>query len=158
MGGVPAIIGKAPASLPLPIGEHGFDFSNLRRFDQIPPHDTFDVVPMRGLVVVFDRKALDIEGIQPGQLYVRESQRPCGAMAWRDWLETEARHGDFAGPASLLRTRRGVVQAIPHPRHGGPSFRLDSGFVDGPYKEWCYGHNLVGKVVGVYAPQWETRT
>lgn len=138
---VPAVIEQEP----------GFDFSDLRIFTEIPAHDDFDVVAMRGLVIVFDRRTMNHEGFIPGKLYVRENQRPHACMQWQHWLETELRHGDRAGPSGPLRTRREVVQYVEH-RAGGPAVRLASGHVDGPYYEHVFGRDFIGKVVGVYRP------
>lgn len=129
-----------------------FDFSDLRIFADIPRHN-HDVVPMHGLVIVFDRLAIHHEGFVEGRLYVRESQRPTSNMSFASWVDIERQYGNPAGPSSPLVTRREVVQFIKHPRHGGPSLRLARGFVDGPYKEHTFGRDLIGKVVGVYRPQ-----
>ena len=138
---------------PAPIAEpEGFDVSELHIFTSIPRYH-HDVVALRGLVVVFDTECLRREGIQMGKLYVRQNQSPPSSMAWEEWLkqewaDRERRHG----PVSRLRISREVVLAFAHPRHGGPCVRLDSGYVDGPYHEWAFGMDLIGKVVGVYRP------
>jgi hypothetical protein len=135
--------GLAPA--PLDNQAPGFDFSDLRVFTSIPPYH-YDVVAMRGLVAVYDRECLGREGIQMGKLYVRENQLPPSMMQWEEWLkrewaDREGRHKPF----SRLTVRREVVLAFTHPRHGGPCLRLDSGFVDGPYHEWAFGHCRQGR-------------
>lgn len=133
-------------------GADGFDFSDLRVFSHIP-EGGFDVVAMCGGVIVFDRQAHHWGPIEVGKLYVRESQHPPGASAYSDWLDREREDARSRGqPFALLKTRREVVQAITHPATGGPAYRLACGFIDGPYKEWCYSYDIVGKVVGVYRP------
>lgn len=139
---VPALIEAEAAS---------FDFSDLRIFTEIP-RQNHDVVAMHGLVIVFDRLALQHEGVQTGKLYVREGQRPHSAQSWEAWLAAEQEHSERrAQPWNPLRTSREVVQAIEHPA-GGPAFRLASRFIDGPYKDYAYGIDLIGKVVGIYHP------
>lgn len=129
----------------------GFDFSDLRIFTSIPRHQ-HDVVAMHGLVVVYDTDCIGREGIQFGKLYVREHQRPYAMRNWEDWLKHEwAERDRRCGPAVRLRTNREVVQAIQH-RNGGPALRMATGGVDGPYYEWAFGSNLIGKVVGIYRP------
>jgi hypothetical protein len=145
---------ETPAATPANIEEAAsFDFSDLRVFTSIPRYH-YDVVAMRGLVVVYDRECLGREGIQMGKLYVRENQLPPSSMPWDQWLKSEwAEREDRHKPYSRLTVRREVVLAFTHPRHGGPCVRLDSGHVDGPYHEWAFGMDLIGKVVGIYRPE-----
>ena len=129
-----------------------FDFSDLRIFTSIPPHH-YDVVVMRGLVVVYDTECLGREGVQIGKLYVRESQRPPSCMPWEAWLDQEWKDRDRrGGPVSRLHTHREVVQAVNWPHEDDLALRLASGWTDGPYREWAFGMDLIGKVVGIYAP------
>ncbi|NVD43475.1 hypothetical protein [Qipengyuania atrilutea] len=143
--------GRSVATLPAEPSLTGFDFSDLQTFRSVPTGQNFDVVAMHGLVIVFDRLAIH-QGFIAGKLYVRESQRPHGAMPWSSWLDTERQYGDRAGPTGPLRTRREVVHYISHPATGGPSLRLPCGHIDGPYKDHAFGRDLIGKVIGVYQP------
>jgi hypothetical protein len=129
------------------------DFAHLRIFNSVPPHG-YDVALLHGMVVVHDREIIDREGVRTGQFYVRETQHAPCALNWSRWLEMEMEARDRrASPNSPLKTRREVVQAIEHPANGEPAFRLASGTIDGPFHEWSYGWDLIGKVVGVYLPR-----
>lgn len=138
----------------------GFDFADMRIFTSVPAHDFYDVVALRGAVVVMDRSLIGREGILEGALYVRESQRPHACMQWGHWLRVELDQGEVhrrAGPVGPLKTRREVVQATRWLRDDGRpkdnwAVRLASGFVDGPYYDWSFGHDFIGKVVGIYRP------
>lgn len=145
---------EAGGALPAPIENEtaGFDFSDLRIFTSIP-RCHHDVAVMHGLVVVYDTDCIGREGIQIGKLYIRESQRPYAMFSWEEWLKLEWEERDRrCGPSSFLRTRREVVQAVHH-RHGsGLALRMATGGVDGPYHDWAFGRDLIGKVVGVYQP------
>ena len=149
MGQLTKIEGAALAS-PQP---EGFDFTHLRVFNTVPANG-YDAALLRGMVVVYDRDIIGREGVQIGQLYVRESQHAPSAMNWARWLDMEREGAERRGrPYSPLTTRREVVQAIEHPGTGLCAFRLDSGFIDGPIHQWAMGFNLVGKVAGVYLPK-----
>lgn len=129
---------------------HGFDFSHLRAFSSIPTV-SHDIVTMRGLVAVYDKRVFG--GIEMGKLYVRESQRPAGGQSWQGWLEGEVRHSHHMHqPFSQLCTSREVVQAVAWPHEDSLAFRLASGFTDGPYQAWAYGSDIIGEVVGLYLP------
>lgn len=131
----------------------GFNFAELSIFTAIPNHRDVDVVGMNGMVIVFDKRLHLLSDLQEGALYVREFQRPPSNMAWRNWLNLELEHEGQEGrhsPFSSLNIVREVVQAVTY--MGGPAMRLASGFIDGPYKEWSYGSDLIGKVVGIYRP------
>lgn len=139
-------------NLPATPNDDRFDFSELRIFTSIPPYH-YDVVPMRGLVVVYDKECLGREGIQPGKFYVRESQRPYAAMPWEAWLRREWEDRERrGGPAGRLHVNRYVVQVIRWPRSDHMGFKLESGFSDGPYHDWAFGLDIIGKVVGIYRP------
>ena len=133
------------------VDQNGFDFSDLQVFDTIPRYN-HDVVPMHGLVIVFDKLAFRYEGFIEGKLYVRENQRPAANLRYDSWLDLEREYGQPAGPSSPLVTHREVVRYVTHAPTGLPALRMDSRFVDGPYQEWAFGRNLVGKVVGIYRP------
>ncbi len=131
-----------------------FDTSGFAIFTSIPRH-RHGIVPMLGMVVVYATDLIGREGILEGALYVREGQRPyCGS--WEHWLRLEVeaeRERRLCGPQGLLRITREVVQAIRWPYDDAWSLRLASGHVDGPYKEWAFGLDLIGKVVGIYRPE-----
>lgn len=138
--------------------DQGDDFGlhDLRIFDHIPDHRDYGIVALRGLVVIYDVKPLHTEGVIEGAFYVREHQYPRACRPWQDWLRSEWDERDRrAGPYSPLVITREVVRAIRWPRPGETNnwaARLASGFIDGPYYDWCFGHNFVGKVVGIYRP------
>ncbi|MBT2133967.1 hypothetical protein KK137_06435 [Croceibacterium sp. LX-88] len=134
-----------------------FDLHDLRVFGRIPPDDNYDIVKLNGGVIVYDRVSIHVEGFLEGYLYVRESQHPSACMPWEDWLRYELDDGHVrrrAQPTSPLKTRREVVQAIRWPLGDRPkdnwAVRLASGHVDGPYYDWAFGRDFVGKVVGIY--------
>lgn len=157
MATLPATIGRSAFAPTAHTQTEGFDFSDFRTFTEIPRHN-HDVVAMHGLVIVFDKLAPHHEGFVEGKLYVRENQHAPASGAFEDWLRRELHDGDAsyrAQPYAPLVTRREVVQYIRHPHTGGPSFRLDSRYIDGPFKEHCFGFNVIGKVVGIHAPAWE---
>lgn len=133
-------------------GECPFDFSDLRIFTSIPRYH-HDVAVMRGSVVVYDTECIGRESVQIGKLYIRENQRPYSMMSWEGWLQREwqERHRR-AGPSVRLRTCREVVQAINWPHEGDLALRMATGGVDGPYHDWAFGTDLIGKVVGLYLP------
>lgn len=134
-----------------------FDLHDLRIFTSIPDHRDYGIVAMHGMVVVYDVRPICTEGIVDGAFYVRENQSPAAARPWSDWVRDEWKDCDRgrAGPTSPLITRREVVRAVRWPRGGADSWalRLTSGFTDGPYYDWWFGRDFVGKVVGVYRPQ-----
>lgn len=136
-----------------PVAESGapLSFGELERFRTVPQGRDFDVATVMGLVVVFDRKPIFSEGIVEGRLYVRENQRSPGGAPWDAWLKLELERSEGGRPSSQLITSREVVQAVVHPA-GGPAFRLANRFVDGPYREWAYGLDVIGKVIGLYEP------
>ena len=146
-----------PAASPLATtGVANFDQldSKLRVFESIPPLD-HDVVVLGGIVAVFDTQLPHIEGIVEGAYYVRESQHPVANMSWEQWLRLERDDPDShrrAQPRSPLKVTREVVQAIRWPHADNWALRLASGGVDGPYHEWAFGTDLIGKVVGIFRP------
>lgn len=141
------------SSVPSPTSD--FDLHSLRIFTSIPDHRDIGIVALHGMVVIYDEKPIQLEGIVDGSFYVRESQHPAAAMDWERWLlaewkcEYRARNGQ---PSSLLKTRREVVKAMRWPYADNWSVRLSSGHIDGPYHGWAFGRDLVGKVVGLYRP------
>lgn len=139
-------------STPSPLGNQatGFDFSDLRIFTSIPRYH-HDVAAMHGIVVVYDTDCISREGIKTGGLYIRESQRPPAAMPWEEWLKHEWNDREHRhSPYSRLTTRREVVQAVEHPHAGKMALRMATGGIDGPYHDWAFGLDLIGKVVGIY--------
>lgn len=147
-----------PTSVPQTIDPASeFDLHDLRIFTSIPDHRDYGVVAMHGMVVVYDLRPIYTEGIVEGAFYVRESQSPAASRRWSDWLRDEWNDSDRGriGPNVPLTTRREVVQAVRWPAGGTDSWaaRLSSGFTDGPYYDWWFGRDFVGKVVGVYRPQ-----
>lgn len=133
--------------------EVGFDFSSFRVFTSVPDHRDFGIAALRGMVVVYDESALHREGVLAGGFYVRESQRPRSGMVWASWLEREQEdRRRRCGPSGPLEIRREVVQAIRRPGDNGWAVRLASGHIDGPYYDWAFGTDFIGKVVGVYLP------
>lgn len=129
-----------------------FDPQEFQVFTSIPDYEYYGIVTLRGMVVVYDKDILHREGIIEGAFYVREGQRPnCGS--WEDWLRREWDDRDRrCGPNVPLRISREVVRAVRWPRSEHWALRLSSGFTDGPYRDWWFGRDLVGKVVGVYHP------
>jgi len=138
-----------------PIADDGFNLHDLRVFTSIPRYH-HDVVVLRGMVVVFETDGRCREGfIQEGSFYVRESQYPVANMSWDSWLDMECeRRAKYKGlqPRSPLSIRREVVRAVRWPRSDNWALRLSSGFTDGPYHDWAFGCDLIGKVVGIYHP------
>ena len=149
-----AVAIAAPLDCSLPTTETpGFEFPDMRIFDTIPIHDDYDVVAVRGAVAVLDRVIVRREGVLDGSFYVRESQRTPACMPWDDWHRRELEdqsHG--VRLRSRLKIRREVVRAIRWPHGDCWALRLASGFVDGPYHDWAFGSDLIGKVVGIYRP------
>jgi hypothetical protein len=142
-------------SLPaIPPTPSDFSFHGFRIFTSVPDHPDYGTVALHGMVVIYDERPIHMEGLVEGSFYVRESQHPVAAMAWESWLKSEwedrARRGQ---PRSPLKTRREVVQAMRWPYADNWSVRLSSGFVDGPYHDWAFGYDFVGKVVGIYRPR-----
>lgn len=148
----------APKQLPANSNDADeFDFSGIRIFAHVPDHRDLGIVALKGIVAVYDIKPLYSEGIVEGAFYVRESQSPAGCRPWQDWLadEWEERGRRRAGPTSPLITRREVVRAVRYRRSDQEdnwAARLSSGFTDGPYYDWWFGRDFVGKVVGIYRP------
>ena len=148
-------LARADHPLAPPTEELTFAFSDLRVFTSIPAHH-HDIIAFRGAVLVFctDFRCCH-ETVEEGALYVRESQRPAANMLWESWLRLECeeafRYRNHC-PRSPLKIVREVVQAVRWPRRDAWALRLASGFVDGPYKDWAFGTDLVGKIVGVYRP------
>lgn len=133
--------------------EAEFDFSSFRVFTSVPNHRDYGIAALRGMVVVYDESSLHREGVIAGAFYVRQSQRPRSGMTWESWLQRE--YDDRrprCGPAGPLAIRHEVVQAIRWPGDDDWAVRLSSGHVDGPYYNWSFGTDFVGKVVGVYLP------
>jgi hypothetical protein len=136
--------------------QEAFEFTGLRVFTSVPADRDYGIVALRGMVVIYDERPLHTEGILEGAFYVRESQRPASNI-WDDWLRREWEDRDRrAGPYVPLVTRREVVQAVRFPRSDKTTnnwaVRLSRGFIDGPYYDWWFGRDFVGKVVGIYRP------
>lgn len=133
-----------------------FDLHDLRVFDRIPEDSDYGIVAFRGLVAIYDIKPLRSEGIVEGAFYVRERQYPRACLPWEAWLRLEWEDRDRrSSPYSPLAITREVVRSIrwPRPRETNSwAVRLASGFIDGPYYDWCFGRDFVGKVVGIYRP------
>ncbi len=103
-----------------------------RIFTSIPPHN-HDVVPLRGLVAVYETNTLFREETQDGQFYVIERQRPSG------W-------------GSQMQTSREVVQARRCTKRPGEWWLHHADFRDGPIHDYAVAEKFVGKVVGIYRP------
>ena len=145
-----ATISRAPVT-PTPI-EPDFALADMAVFTVIPVN-FHGIVALGGMVAVYATDLIDREGILEGAYYVRESQRPAACMAWEQWLQREVEERyRRVGPRSPLQIRREVVQAIRWPSADDWSLRLASGYVDGPYHDWAFGCDLIGKVVGIYHP------
>lgn len=133
-----------------------FDVQDLRIFDHIPDHPDYGIVALRGSALIYDISPIHSEGIVEGAFYVRESQRPVACRPWQDWLRDEWEDRDRrAGPNVPLAVTREVVRAVRWPRAkevDNWAVRLASGFTDGPYYDWWFGRDFVGKVVGIYRP------
>ena len=149
----------APRRLPATLDDaEEFDFSGLRIYAHVPDHRDFGIVALKGIVAVYDVKPLHSEGIVEGAFYVRESQRPACARDWQDWLRDEWNDRDRrAGPNAPLTVTREVVRAVRWSRSDRDTdnwaARLASGFTDGPYYDWWFGRDFIGKVVGIYQPE-----
>lgn len=144
-----ALSASVPAVRP---PEDEFDPQDFRVFTSIPDHRDFGIVALRGLVVIYDETPLHTEGIIEGAFYVREHQRPTSGI-WDDWLRREWDDRDRRhGPNVPLKVSREVVRAVRYPRSDHWAVRLASGFTDGPYHDWWFGRDFVGKVVGIYSP------
>ena len=141
---------RADAAITQP---NDFDFSSFRIFSSVPDHRDYGIVALRGMVIIYDERPLRQEGIIAGAFYVRESQRPRSSMMWESWLRSEnedqRRRG---GPVGPLEIQREVVQAIHWPHNTDWAVRLPSGFVDGPYCDWAFRADFIGKVAGIYLP------
>lgn len=159
MSALPQVIGAASGRPATPALLDPFELPELTVFRSIPAHG-YGIVPLRGMVAVYDTLAHSIEGIVDGGFYVREAQRPASAMQWESWLRAEVqafqREPRSHRPHSPLAITREVVMAVRWPRSDKPehdrAWRLDSGFTDGPYYDWAFGCDVVGKVVGIYLP------
>jgi hypothetical protein len=128
-------------------------YSDLRTFSAVPDCRDYGIVAMAGVVLIYDSRPLRLEGVVENALYVRESQRPVACMAWSTWLSREwEQRGEQVGPAGPLTISREVVQAIRWPHADSWALRLSSGHVDGPYHEWAFGRDLIGRIVGIYHP------
>jgi hypothetical protein len=129
-----------------------FDIACLQIFSEIPAFH-HDVVALSGMVAVYDYECLGREGIEEGGFYVRESQHTPAAMSWDRWLTAELQdRTPRCQPRSPLKVRREVVRAFRCPQTGNWALQLASGFIDGPYHDWSFGTDLIGKVVGIYLP------
>jgi hypothetical protein len=131
----------------------GFDLSRMRIFTSVPEGSYIGIATLRGMVVIYDERPLHEEGVVAGAYYVRERQQPRSCRTWVSWLSDEwENRGSQAGPASPLTIRREAVKAIRWPNEEDWSVRLPGGHVDGPYHDWAFGRDFVGKIVGVYLP------
>lgn len=120
---------------------------SLSLLDRVPPG--CDVVPLAGMVAVYDTKSHDL---REGRYYVIERQRPASGMSWATYDRFNHEHGP-GEPRTQLDTSREVVRAVRRPQTGDAWwFVLESGFANGPIKAWAAGHDLVGEVVGIYRP------
>jgi len=130
-----------------------FDLHGLRIFTSVPDHRDYGIVALHGMVVIYDERPICMEGVLEGAFYVRESQYPVSGMPWDSWLRAEwDDRTPRIQPRSRLKIRREVVQAMRWPYADNWSVRLSSGYVDGPYHDWAFGHDFLGKVVGLYQP------
>lgn len=128
-----------------------FALDDLRVFSSIPENH-HDVVPLLGMVAVYETDTLRRDGVIDGALYVVEDQRPVGGMSWEtsDRLNRELGPGQ---PRSRIKTRRRVVRAVKCPGDPSSWFHVQpGGYPDGPIVDWAVAHNFVGRVVGVYEP------
>lgn len=133
--------------------EADFNLQDLRIFTSVPDHRDYGIATLRGLVLIYDEKPLHVEGIIEGAYYVRESQRPHACRPYRDWLESELEGCRNKERIRVpLKISREVVQAIRWPYAEDWAVRLSSGHVDGPYYDWAWGTDFIGKVVGIYLP------
>ena len=150
--GALAITSSVPATL-----DHAQDFHlhDLRVFTSIPKHG-YDVVVLRGAVIVYDTDAHRDGKTEDGAFYVVERQRTPSMMPWGNWLTLELRDGaGRGGPFSPLKTSREVIQAVRLKRGTNEErwfYRLAGGFCDGPLCDWAVGLDFIGRVVGIYRP------
>ena len=128
-----------------------FDLPRMQIFTHVPEHRDSGIVVLEGMVFVFDRHLVRVEGFLEGSFYVREHQRPVAGMSWETHDRLNREHGRQM--RSRIDVDREVVQAIRWPSAKEWALRLASGFVDGPYYDWGFGHDLIGKVVGIYRPE-----
>lgn len=141
-----------PVAPPQPLAE-SFDLPDLRVFTSIPDYHYYGIVALRGAVIVYE-DTLCREGVIEGAYYVVENQHPPAGMTMDRWLEYEWEDSHRrCQPRSPLKVSRRVVQLLSCKEMPGHWWqRQSSGFNDGPYPDWSIGFNLVGKVVGIYAP------
>ncbi|MGN6377151.1 MAG: hypothetical protein ACTHMG_16570 [Sphingomonas sp.] len=146
-----AIALRASPLPPMPLDD-GFNPREFRVFTSIPEHRDFGIVALKGLVIIYDEALLHTEGVIENAFYVRERQRPVSGI-WDDWLRREWDDRDRRhSPNVPLKVSREVAQAVRWPRSDHWALRLPSGFTDGPYHDWSFGRDLIGKVVGIYRP------
>lgn len=131
-----------------------FTLPELRVYTSIPDYRCYGIATLRGGVVVYE-DCLCREGVVEGAFYVVENQNTPANMGYDRWLEEEwdgaARR---AQPRSPLKVSRRVVQLVRHPKMANHWLRRESsGFSDGPFPDWSVGFNLIGRVVGIYAPE-----
>ncbi len=125
--------------------EFGAGAPSLSVFDHVPKGH--DVVPLGGLVAIFDSQWREIE---EGRYYVVESQAPVSGMGWEAYDQFNEGHAP-GEPRVRIKTSRYVIRAVRRPTTGNAWwFVLESGFHDGPIADWAVGHNVVGEVVGIY--------
>lgn len=145
---LPTTINVLPAVSETP----DFALDDLRVFSSIP-NAHYDVVPLLGMVAVYETDTLTRDGVIDGALYVIEDQHPIGGMSWEtaDRLNRE-RSPDQ--PRYRIKTRRRVVRAVKHPNAPSSWFHLQpGGYPDGPIYDWAVADNFVGRVVGIYKPE-----
>lgn len=134
-----------------------FMLPDLHLFTSIPEYH-HGIATLRGAVVVYATDTLFREGVIDGAFYVIENQHPPSNMEWRRWLRLELADENVerrCQPFSPLTTSRTVVQIVRCPSGQNRWWRrLPSGFSDGPLEHWSIGFNIVGKVVGLYAPDY----
>lgn len=141
-------------ALALPAQEpEGFTLPEMRVFTSIPDCHYYGIATLRGAVVVYE-DCLGREGVIEGAFYVVEDQNAPSGLTFDRWLQGEwegaARR---AQPFSPLKISRRVVQLVRCEGMDGHWWQhQSSGFSDGPYPDWSVCFNLVGKVVGIYAP------
>jgi hypothetical protein len=131
----------------------GFDFTGFQVFTSVPDHPECGIVALNGMVVIYDTRPRFQEGVIEGAFYVRETQRPQSRLMWETWLNLEWNdRTPRSGPRGPLSIRREVVQAIRWPYPDDWALRLSTGHVDGPFVDWAFDIDLIGKVVGIYLP------
>ena len=143
----------------------------LRIFPSIPPRHGVHAVEMNsvmfraGEVAVYDelwaserQKNGPVDTLlEPGCIYITETQRPVAMMSWEQWNERGTKYG-----RSRLQTRRSIVR-VERSRWKGAEdcwmihpLASQSGGVfhcsDGPYDEIHLVDQIIGKVVGIYRP------